>query len=180
MKKIILFLIVFAGAMNLCAQSVMGIDFGSSYETVKSKLQERVGEFHFIESSGKLECLSGIALGGFDFDYADFEFQYGNGSSYFNYAYFEKRYTLDAVRIAIKDRDFLFSLLKDKYVSEFVDNYTNEDGYKCYRFGLNPKDKESVLGQIILEKAEGKDGKKRLYLCLRYGPIYYIDKASDF
>lgn len=76
------------------------------------------------------------------------------------------------------NRDYLYSIIKNKYT--YLEEYVNDQGFKCYKFGINPLDDSRVLGLITLERAESKGGDIRLYLTLHYLPIYYIDKSSDF
>lgn len=167
--------------MCLCAnaQSVLGIRFGLSYSVVKRSLEDRFGEFSVHENKGVLKIYD-VEVGGFHFKYAEFDFQRNSGLSYFNYASFQTFYSATDIQTARDERDYLYSLLKDKYKNDYVEEYINKQGYKCYRFGTDPVDKNKALGRITLEKSKGKDGKTRLYLLLTYGPIYYLDKSSDF
>lgn len=84
-------------------------------------------------------------MGDFEFNYGSFEFQRSGSSSYFNYAYFERRFPINAIKTAKSSRDYLFSLLKDKYEDDYVWNYINDQGFKCYQFGTNPKDADKPL-----------------------------------
>ena len=157
--------------------TVLGIRFGSSFSTVKSALQSRFGYSSVTEKSGILE-VDNPRLGNSMFSLGTFDFQRSGNESYLNFADFQQYYSLKNESSAISDRDFLFSLIKEKY--PFTEQYVNKDGYKCYRFGINPKDINCSLGVIYLVKGLGKDGVKRLYLHLQYGPIFFIDKLSDF
>ncbi|MBO4786197.1 MAG: hypothetical protein J5510_03935, partial [Prevotella sp.] len=119
-------------------------------------------------------------IGGFRFDSGDFNFQRAGGASYFYYADFQRHFETNNVEGAERSRDYLYSLLKDKYESDGLYEIENDQGFMCYLFGKNPRDASSRLGCIYLSRDKGKDGKTRLYLSLSYGPIYYVDKASDF
>lgn len=178
-KVIISTLLLFIGCQLSHAQSVLGIPFKSSYEKTKSSLEKRFGKYHVSEDNGKL-AVYGLMLGDFPFKTGDFMFQYQGDFTYFNAATFSNWYELNQLDIAKSDRDFLYSLLKDKYADEFLEEYTNEQGFKCYKFGLNPVDDSKVLGLITLHRGAGKDGEERYYLMLDYLPIHYLDKASDF
>ena len=158
--------------------TVLGIDFGSDKYTVLSTLRERFGHSNVTEENGIIE-VENPSLGGFKFQYASFEFQYERGKTYLSNAVFQTNYTLGQESLAKRERDYLLSLMQPKY-EKSIENFTNEDGFKCHRFGTNPRDLSKSLGLIILKKGTGKDGIKRLYLILSYGPINYIDPSSDF
>lgn len=178
MKKLVLSVLCLWIGLSAYSQSVLQIDFGSSYEYVKSKLEERVGEFSVIENNGKLYT-GDISVGDFPFHLSIFEFQKSGKSTWFNYADFQRLYPLSDSKTAIQDREYLCSLLKEKYHNK-IESFKNKDGYICYRFGTDPQDSSCCLGFIILEKGRGNDRKQRLYLHLTYGPIQYIDTSSEF
>lgn len=180
MKKILFLLLLLIFSIGCFSQSVLGIPMGSSFSTVKSQLQNRFGYSAVYDDNGDLIINSDFSMGDFEFNYGSFEFQRSGSSSYFNYAYFEKRFSISDVKSAKNARDYLFSLLKDKYEEEYIGSFINDQGFKCYQFGNDPKDSNRALGIIKLQKTQGKDGKMRLYLQLIYGPIYYIDRSSDF
>ena len=163
---------------NIESPTVLGIEFGSDKSSVMSKLRDRFGYSNVSEENGNVE-VENPSLGGFKFKYATFEFQYDKGKTYLSYAAFQTHYTLGQDNDAKSERDYLLSLMRPKY-EDSIESYTNEDGFKCYRFGTNPKDYSKSLGLIRLQKGLGKDGVKRLYLHLSYGPINYIDPSSDF
>lgn len=180
MKKI-LFLFVLLIFTTVCySQSVLGIPFGSSFSTVKSQLQDRFGYYSVTEDNGTLKLYNDFSMGDYTFNFASFEFQRSGSLSYFNFAYFERRFGANQITAAKESRDYLFSLLKGKYEDDFVDDYINDQGFKCYNFGQDPKEPQYTLGRIILSRGQGKDGKTRLYLKLIYGPIHYLSKSSDF
>ena len=159
------------------SQSVLGIKFGSSYDVVKAALEERFGRYSVYETNGTLKVYN-INVGEFPFDSGTFEFQIDDGRTYFYFAEFDERYPLSNKSVAISNRDYMFSIISDKY--DYVESYVNKDGFKCYKFGDNPLDKNKVLGMIILTKGVGNDGISRYYLYLQYGPIYYVDRTTDF
>ena len=145
MKKFLLIAALLISALTANAQSVLGINFGSSYETVKEKLQQRFGRYSIHEDNGDL-WMSKLKMGGIEFDYADFYFQYSPNSStsWFNAARFQKFYSLNDVDTAKRDRDIIFSFIKEKYVNDYIEEYTNDQGFMCYKFGTNPKAKSKV------------------------------------
>lgn len=179
MKKLLLTL-----ALALCfimgqAQSVLGIKFGSSYDEVKEQLENRFGYYSTHPSGGNI-VMSNISMGGVEFNLAEFGFQYKGNYSWFNSATFQKYFAVSETKDAKEVRDYLYSLIREKYEDEYLETFTNEEGFKCYKFGLNPYDDSKVLGIISLTKSKGKDGKQRLYLLLEYLPIWYLSKSSDF
>lgn len=161
------------------AQSVLGIEFGSSYEVVKKALQKRYGSYEVREENGELHIYGDLQMGGFYFGHALFSFQRSATNTYFNYARFEKRYGLNEIEKVKRERDLLFSLLKDKYEDTAIP-YIDDAGFKGYFFGDNPKDEESYLGSIYVSRDENRKGEMSLWINLSYGPIYYLPKSSDF
>lgn len=178
MRKLLLVLAIMVPCLSF-AQSVMGIELGSSYETTKSLLERRFGKSYVFEEQGGL-VIYNCKMGDIEFNIGKFFFQYDGDKSYFNEANFTMYSSKDDVQNMKGTRDYLYSLLKDKYKDEYLEEFINDQGFKCYRFGSNPKDKDHVLGGIYLTRDKGEDGIERLYLYLVYLPIYFIDKASDF
>lgn len=179
MKKVLLLLALLIASSNMYCQSVLGIPFGSSYDAVVVSLKERFGTKDVYDTGGDVEVYN-ISLGGFRFNFGEFSFQRSEVVSYFNHAFFQRNYKTDEVEDAKADRDYLYSLLKGKYANDFLKEYKNEQGFKCYMFGTNPKDESMPLGYIILKRAKSKGGDTFIYLILEYGPIFYIDMSSDF
>ena len=178
MKKFVLFALLFFSAMAN-AQSVMGIKFGSSIETVKQQLEQRLGKYSVYEDNGTLR-ISDFTMGDFYFHFGIFRFQYDGNKSFMSEADFAIFSEINDIENMESKRDYLYSLLKNKYEDEYLEEFINEQGFKCYKFGVNPLDDSRVLGKISLFQAESRKGKEQLYLRLHYGPIYYIDKSSDF
>ena len=154
--------------------SVMGIEFGSTYDDVKALLQERLGSTNIFEKSGKL-WFTDVYLGDFKFNSGELGFQFKGHRSWFNQAWFIRWWKGNETQQAKQSRDYLYSLIKDKYEDDYLDEYINEFGFKCYKFGVNPIDDTRVLGTISLTRIKGG-----LYLVLEYLPIYYLDKGADF
>ena len=180
MIKILVTLITILLSSNcVMAQSVLGIKFGSSYDDVLGYLSQRFGKYNVHKNETGLTVYN-CKLGDVSFHLGEFGFQYDNNNSYFNSATFQIHYELSESNAAKDTRDYIFSLLKEKYEDEYIEEYTNDEGYKCYKFGVNPFDEDMALGLITLERAKGKDGKSRLYVLLEYLPIYYLPKSSDF
>lgn len=178
-KKILLNLLFAIIPLFSYGQSVMGIPFGSSYEETRATLEKRFGKYSVHEDNGDLRIID-FSMGDFKFNFGTFMFQFAGDKTYLNAASFSTLYDKSSADIAKNNRDYLYSLLKDKYADEYLEEFTNEQGFKCYKFGLNPKDPDKVLGLITLERGKGKEGKERLYLNLDYLPIHYLDKSSDF
>lgn len=176
MKRVIMIYWTFFLFISAQSQTILGIPFGSSYSTVKDGLKERFGEINVIEDGGQLTIIKPV-IGGHEFSGAELFFQRRGQSSWLNRVFIQKIYPLSDVKYAKQFRDLLAEELKGKYyVEDFIDN----DGFKCYGFGTNPKNDDEYLGVLSVGKNKGKDGKTRIYLILDYGPIYYINKASDF
>lgn len=178
MKKLVFICLLLVSVMAN-AQSVMGIRFGSSIETVKQQLEQRLGEYSVIEDNGTLR-ISDFTMGDFYFHFGIFRFQYDGSKSFMSEADFAIFSEINDVEYMESNRDYLYSLIKEKYKGDYLEEFTNEQGFKCYKFGTNPLDNSKVLGKISLFQAESRKGTEQLYLRLHYGPIYYIDKSSDF
>lgn len=179
MKRLFVLVTVVFSLIACQAQSVLGIKFGSSYSDVKEQLENRFGLYKTYDDGGSL-CMYNIYMGDIEFNSAKFYFQYSGNKSWFNAAEFQKHYPASEVSAAKNTRDYLFTLIKDKYEDEYLEEFTNEQGFKCYKFGSNPYDESNVLGIIQLKRGKGKDGISRLYLFLNYLPISYVSKSSDF
>lgn len=178
MKRILLLANIIWAYGIICAQSVIGIPFGSTYATVQNMLENRVGKYSVYEYNGSLHT-GEISVGDYTFELSSFEFQQRNELKYFNYAMFQESFRPNDVDIAKHQRDYLFSLLSDKYGDD-TDSYINDQGFKCYEFGTNPKDPNKWLGYITLYRGETKGGKRKLFLILEYGPIHYFDSSEEF
>lgn len=161
------------------SQQVLGIKFGSTYEDVKKMLEKRYGFYNVYDDNGIL-WLADAPVGDFHFDILNFEFQRQDNRSYFYYSRFSMFFAIDETELACKTIKSIWNDIKHKYANQYIEEYFNDDGFKCYKFGINPLDEDRVLGVLSLKQGIGNDGKKRLYLHLDYGPIYYIDKTSDF
>lgn len=179
MKRIITTILCSASLSFMYAQSVLSIPFGSSYEHVKECLENRIGKFHVFEEGGNL-WTTDISLGDYKFHFGNFDFQHGNYGSYLSHACFSKHFDLDSKGAAIKFRDALKDILYNKYGEEYYEEYSNDDEFKCYKFGLNPKDESKVFVLLTTFKGESNAGKFYYYVNIDYGPVYYIDKDSDF
>lgn len=176
MKRMFFVLYLLCLPLYSGAQSILGIPFGSSYQTTKECLESRFGSFKVREDGGKLIVLNPI-IGDHEFKAADFFFQRQGQATWLSEVFIQTWFDASDVSTAKYLRDELANVLREKYN---VNEYTNDTGFKCYGFGVNPKDDNKYLGTLGLMKSKGNDGKQRLYLTLSYGPIYYINKSSDF
>ncbi len=143
-KYLILFFIFVIGIEISNAQSVLGIPFKSSYEKTFDALEKRFGKYKVIEDKGSLRIYN-FPMGDFHFQSGKFMFQYKGDESYLNAATFSNWYDKDQQEIAKSDREYLYSLLKDKYEDEYLEEFSNDFGFLCYKFGLNPVDSSKVL-----------------------------------
>lgn len=176
-KTILLMCMLAAFPLVGIAQSVLGIEFGSSYQQTKKALEGRYGADNVSELESALYIFD-LQLGNYYFNLASFEFQRDANGTYFNYAKFERRFSVNDVKTAKTERDYLFSLIEEKYKGD-NGSYINDQGFKCYWFGHNPKS-IGALGVVHLEKEKSRGGQTYLFLTLEYGPIYYLPKSSDF
>lgn len=176
-KAILLMCVLVAFPLVGLAQSVLGIELGSSYRQVKKALEDRYGEDNVSEMESALYVFD-LQMGNYYFSLARFEFQRDANGTYFNHARFERKFSVNDVETAKTERDYLFGLIEEKYKDE-KGSYINDQGFKCYWFGHNPKS-TGALGSVCLEKGKSRGGQTYLFLMLDYGPIYYIPKSSDF
>lgn len=179
MKKLLFlfYLVCFPIAM-LAQDSVLGINFGNSYDSVKSSLENRYGMFSVMEDKGTLRVFD-ISVGDYTFNMGEFDFQYSGSNSYFYYAEFQKNFSVNASQQAKDFRENLRFTLSRKYSVGYI--WTNDQGYKCYNFaepGTDPK--ENPACTLIVQKSKSKGGATYIYVTLYYGPHYYLNEASDF
>lgn len=176
-KAILLMCVLVTFPLVGLAQSVLGIELGSSYRQTKKALEDRYGVGSVSELEGGLYVFD-LQMGDYYFNLASFEFQRDANGTYFNHAKFERRFSVNDVKTAKTERDYLFGLIEEKYKDD-NGSYINDQGFKCYWFGKNPKS-IGALGVVHLEKGKSRGGQTYLFLTLEYGPIYYLPKSSDF
>ena len=173
MKKIILiFIFVLMATLSfarLNELSVCGIKMGTEKEEAKRILRDRFGYLSVEEDAGNISVYDG-SVGGISHKFMTFIFTWIDGRSMFNGAIFSTPYEINQQKDAIEHRELLKSVYEKKYD---IDSYTNEDGFKTYRFG---KEME-LYGVITTKKAKGKDGKLRIYTDVYYWGPY--DETSD-
>lgn len=91
MKKLLfLFYLVCFPIAILAQDSVLGINFGNSYSSVKASLENRYGTLSVMEDKGTLRVFD-ISVGDYTFNMGEFDFQYSGSNSYFYYAEFQKK-----------------------------------------------------------------------------------------
>ena len=66
MRKVLFILLLGAVVCGTDAQSVLGIPFGSSYDSVKNKLESRFGSTNVMEDGGKIIVLTPV-IGNYEF-----------------------------------------------------------------------------------------------------------------
>lgn len=163
------------------AIEVLGIPFGRSYEYVKERLQERYGKYEVIEDKGNL-CLYNIHVGDYEFHCGEFEFQRVSQYSYFYYARFQKHFPLKDSARAIALRESLKSTLLEKY--QIREKWKNSQGYYCYSFYyhdvFDDEGEEETVCTLTTEKSQSRGGQYYIYVCLEYGPKYYLGESNDF
>lgn len=148
--------------------TILGIEFGSSYEDVWSMLFHRFNS-RAMEQTNRSIWVNRVELGNFEFDYGDFRFQTKGYMSYLSEVELVSRFG-DDKEGALEFEQELGNMLRVKYKD--FDIYYNKDGKKRYKFGVNPKDDKEPLGVL------GVDDENNVFLI--YGPIYYLPKSSDF
>lgn len=176
MKMIVFSLLALCFSLSLKAQSILSIPFGSSYQTTKECLESRFGSNKVFEDGGKIEVMNPV-IGGQEFKAATFYFQRQGSATWMNEVFIQTWFSTTDTENAKFMRDEIAEILAEKYE---IKSSINNQGFKVYTFGTNPKNKDEALGSLFITKDKGNDGKARLYLILYYGPIYYINKSSDF
>lgn len=179
LKRLIVIFFAITVLMPAFGQSVLGIPFGTSYEDAWDVLKQRFGLSSVRKYQGNIE-ITDFQMGGLEFDYGELCFQYQGDRTYLNAAHFQAIFRAGDVAGAKEQRDHLYSLMAPKYKDDYLMEFVNEEGFKCYVFGLNPKDPDMALGGFGLFRDKGRDGVKRLYLKLDYFPIEFVPLSSDF
>ena len=167
---------IFFHYVAFCQDGVFGIKFGSSKESVKQALENRFGEYHVYENNGNLRVYNGV-FAGIEFDFLEFKFVWEKGNPYFNSATFQSYFQSNDVENAKECRDIIFEKIKKKY--DYYEEDINSDGFKTYKFGLNPNNSKYVTGIIDLQRAKGNDGIERLYLNVIYFPYFPDADIND-
>ncbi len=178
-KKVIValvFLLAVFGCSSITAQTILGIKVGESLVNAKSVLKTRYGS-KLYESSGNLK-LSDFAMGPINFKYGELSFQWSGETSKMVGASFQDWDEPNETERLIQKRESLKNILGSKYA---LYEYVNKQGFKCYEFIGDEVDGITMHGVITIDRSEGNDGTKRLYLCLIYEPIAaFINDSSDF
>lgn len=174
---IIIFFIVYPITVKAQMPKVCGITFGRSYSFVEKELAKRYGE---KANHNKDEIVYyDFAMGNFIFDSAHFCFQFGDmGINYFYLAYFSANFNLEEKKEAQDFREKLAKLLSTKYLER--NTRIDNKGELYYLFGVNPRDDDTYLILLNLEKAQSKGGEWYYYVTLQYGPINFINPNADF
>lgn len=179
LKRLIFICLAITALVPTFGQSVLGIPFGTSYYETLDALRQRFGRFSVHEDQGNLQIYD-FKMGDFEFKFGELGFQYSGGKSYLNSAHFQTWFASNETALAKNNRDYLYYLISQKYEDESLKEFQGLDGFKNYLFGHSPKDPNSSLGAIYIERGEGNDGVKRLYLNLYYFPIEFVPFSSDF
>ncbi|RGN83057.1 hypothetical protein [Segatella copri] len=144
MKKLLFLLYLVCLPIAILAQdSVLGINFGNSYSSVKASLENRYGTLSVMEDKGTLRVFD-ISVGDYIFNMGEFDFQYSGSNSYFYYAEFQKNFSVNAPQQAKNFRENLRLTLSKKYTTGYT--WINEQGYQCYNFaepGTAPEENPS-------------------------------------
>lgn len=83
MKKLLLIFCLVCFPIAILAQdTVLGINFGNSYSSVKTSLENRYGTLNVMEDKGTLRVFD-ISVGDYTFNMGEFDFQYSGSDSYF-------------------------------------------------------------------------------------------------
>lgn len=147
--------------------SVLGIEFGSTYNQTWQLLTDWYG----TDKTKKIDrsiFVDDISLGHLEFTSAIFFFQYKGQKSYLHKIVFFKSFSDDSIGASSFEKE-LMELIKDKY--NVLTKCKGNDGEQRYKFGVNPKNEEEPLGFL------GRDGNS---VFIVFGPIYYLPKSSDF
>lgn len=178
MKNLIVFIFLLVSVLCTNAQnmpSVAGVTFGQSYDRCKSILDSKYnngGESYQI-TANKLRY-NDIRFGGSYFDYVDFDFQPTCGLCMIK---FVSRFNLSESKYAKSQRDALLNTFREKY--ELRWDGTNDDGYRYYVLGHNPKKPDDGFVVIETYKGPSNSGKLFLWTTVTYGPVYTVDVKDE-
>lgn len=105
----------------LAQDSVLGINFGNSYDSVKASLENRYGMLNVMEDKGTLRVFD-ISVGDYTFNMGEFDFQYSGSNSFFYYAEFQKNFSVNASQQAKDFRENLrFYIEQEIYNRLYMD-----------------------------------------------------------
>jgi len=157
---------------------VVGVQFGWSLSKCKSILDKRFnnGEDSYQLNKNVLTYYD-IDFANETFNYVIFSFQNDGTHTYLSSILFNSRFNLDQAKYAKGQRDRLFEVFSKKY------NYrwqgTDDNGYKYYVLGEDPKNKEN--GFIVISTGKGKTnkGETKLWTTVTYGPIPFINLNDE-
>ena len=187
MKYTTLLIVVFLFSLDISAQSVAGVKFGSSYNTAISLLEKRYGEpdikardFIYYEY---------ITIGGITWDFVNFDFVSDTiGKTYMNKVLLcGLETTFEKAEDTVMN---LFNMLAKKYL--IISLYREDKSPKMsptmvyFIGGLGTIDYNKYLFSVTIrnedmEKYTNKEFYKNSYrVCLLYGPVDYTNPIEDF
>lgn len=166
MKKYIL-TIISCLCLSLCsisAKTILGVkELTPKSEAIKI-LRDMYG-YSNVSDDGSYISILDPTFGGFFFSMCSLYFTPINGQHCFNGAKFQRWFELADINDAKSFRDSLLSAFERKYKDQIYNEYKNEQGFKCCEFGTYA---DGSIGCVELEKGEGNDGVKRVYVKLYY------------
>lgn len=179
MKK--LFLILFILVPLVChaaLPTILGIQFGSSYEYTKTILDNRLnsGNSSYQASKGELNYYD-VTIGGIFYKVANFEFTNVNGVYKLTYAFLYSHYNLNELTTAKNDRDYIKSIYSQKYN---LTTSKNQSGFNYYHATF-VDDEEFLYMKIHLYKGKNRGGETKYFsgVSYSYESSYIIEKTLD-
>lgn len=181
MKKLIFCLLLHIFYIDVYAQDmpvVVGVEFGWSRSKCKSVLDKRFNNGEDSYQLNKKELVYyDIGFADETFNYVIFTFQNDGTYTYLSSILFNSRFDLDQAKYAKSQRDRLFNIFSSKY------NYRwqgiDDDGFKYYVLGENPKNEKDGLIVISTGKGETNEGQIKLWTTVTYGPISFINVKDE-
>lgn len=174
MKNLLTTFILALCCVSLQAQppSVAGVQFGTSYEQVKTILDKRFKGKLYTCKDKELLTYCNIDFAGEKFNFVQFEFEKDAKCSYLCGVFFIKSFNPSKSKDAKDMRDRLFEVYKTKY--KFRHEETDDDGYKSYALGYNYFNRSKAFILISTTRFE-----KKLYTTITYACKGFINMQDE-
>lgn len=174
MRKILL-LIALCFCFVANAQSIMRIPLGSSKAEVTNQLRSRG---YYVKDEAHELVVCDIKFGGIYYNIASFGFEYADNRYLFSSAKFEIRFEKDEVDTAGDNLKLVLDMYYKKYADEYYE-FSYDDNYTYYKFGINPNDDKSCRVLVSYGKGKGYDEISRYYLTVWYTPANFTNNEDE-
>lgn len=166
MKNLVLFLFLLIPSVVFSQTSICGVDFGSSYSTAETVLENKFGDKDALFSDKTQIVFERKMYAGRLWSKMFFMFQSDGYQRYFNRCILIRE--CDNAKEAKEIRDAIKTQMEEKY---FIKDYKDDDtGFVFYLGGTSPTDNNMPGFSIEILKFKDKGYAVRL----DYGPYNYV------